>query len=79
MNDNAITQSILIAEATVSILAEEVERLERRIEAAKQRLESLSGKHVGQAELYAVIEILEGIRSVADGSGICGCRAKDWR
>ena len=58
--DNAITQSVLIAEATVSILAEEAERLERRIEAAKQRLESLNGEHVGQAELYAVIEILEG-------------------
>jgi hypothetical protein len=58
--DNAITQSVLIAEATVSILAEEVERLERRIEDAKQRLESLNGKHVGQTELYAVIEILTG-------------------
>ena len=58
--DNEITQLILIAEATVSILAEEVKRLERRIETAKQRLESLNGKHVGQAELHAVIEILEG-------------------
>jgi tetrahydromethanopterin S-methyltransferase subunit G len=58
--DNAITQSVLIAEATVSILAEEVERLERRIEDAKQRLEQLNGTHVGRAELYTVIEILEG-------------------
>ena len=60
MSDNAITQSTLIAEATVAILAEEVERLEQRIEAAKQRLAQLNGTHVGRAELYAVIEILTG-------------------
>ena len=58
--DNAMTQSILIAEATVALLAGEVEILEQRIETAKQRLESLNGRHGGQAELYAVIEILEG-------------------
>jgi hypothetical protein len=34
--------------------------LRKRIEAATQRLESLNGRHVGVAELYAVIEILEG-------------------
>jgi hypothetical protein len=37
-----------------------MDNVRQRIEAAKQRLESLSGEHVGQAELYAVIEILEG-------------------
>lgn len=34
--------------------------LRQRIETAKQRLESLNGQHVGQAELYEVIAILEG-------------------
>ncbi len=37
-----------------------VEVLCWRIEAAKQQLESLHGKHVGQAEIYAVIATLEG-------------------
>ena len=40
--------------------ADKHEKLKQRIEAAKRRLESLNGQHVGQAELYAVIEILEG-------------------
>ena len=39
--------------------ADKHEKLITRIEAAKQRLESLNGQHVGQAEIYAVIEILE--------------------
>jgi len=42
------------------IAESEIALLKQRIEAAKQRLESLNGKQVGQAELYAVIEILEG-------------------
>ena len=42
------------------ILQQMIRKLEERIEAAKQRLESLNGQHVGQAEIYAVIEILEG-------------------
>ena len=40
--------------------ADKHEKLIMRIEAAKERLESLNGKHVGQAEIYSVIEILEG-------------------
>ena len=55
-----MTQVILRAECTIALLEDDIDRLEQRIEAAKQRLESLNGKHVGQAELYAVIEILEG-------------------
>ena len=55
---NDMAQAMLIAEATVAIMAEEVERLEQRIEAAKQRLESFNGQYVGQAKIHAVIEIL---------------------
>ena len=40
--------------------ADKHEKLKQRIEAAKQRLELLNGRHLGQAELYSVIEILEG-------------------
>ena len=55
-----MTQVILRAECTIALLEDDIDRLEQRIETVKQRLESLSGQHVGQAELYAVIEILEG-------------------
>ena len=53
----AMNSRMLLSQTTAEI---HIGVLRQRIEAAKQRLESLSGEHVGQAELYAVIEILEG-------------------
>lgn len=55
-----MTQAILRAECTIALMEDDVDRLEKRIEAAKQRLESLKGEDVWQADLDEVIEILEG-------------------
>lgn len=55
-----MTQAILRAECTIALMEDDVDRLERQIEAAKQRLESLKGEDVWQSDLHEVIEILEG-------------------
>ena len=53
----AMNSRMLLSQTTAEI---HIGVLRQRIEAAKQRLESLNGEHVGQAELHAVMQILEG-------------------